>query len=141
MPGSKGRRTRTALRPRFSSRKQLFSDEETHETLPASWSDEELALLLEFILLRSGLMLIAESGVKRRSNISWTLGHNVLGYSFVTLLTQLQSRVPSRTPAIFHNNTSNLTERFSRCTTETKLLLTLTFSMVYELIYICIRVT
>ena len=56
---------------------------------------------------RTGLMLIAESGVKRRSNIRWTLGHNVRGYRFVTLLTQLQSRVPSRTPAIFHKNTSN----------------------------------
>ena len=82
-------------------------DGETHETFRASRSDGELAALLEFILFRTGLMPIAESGVKRRSNISWTLGHNVRGYRFVTLLTQLQSRVPSRTRAIFHKNTSN----------------------------------
>ena len=75
-PGSKGRRTRTAARCRFSSRKQLFPDAETHETFRASRSDGELATLLEFILFRTGLMLIAECGVKRRSNISWTLSYN-----------------------------------------------------------------
>ena len=78
----------------------LFPDAETHETFRASRSDGELAVLLEFILFRTGLILIAESGVERRSNISWTLGHNVRGYRsrFVTLLTQLQSRVPGYIP-------------------------------------------
>ena len=64
-PVSKGRKTTTAARCRFSSRKQLFPDAETHETLPASWSVGELAALLEFILFRTGMMLIADSGVKR----------------------------------------------------------------------------
>ena len=50
-------------------------DGETHETFRESRSDGELAALLEFILFRTWLILIAESGVKRRSNISWTLGH------------------------------------------------------------------
>ena len=88
-------------------KEHLFPDAETHETFRASRSDWEPAALLEFILFRTGLFLIAESGVKRRSNISWTLGHNVRGYGFVTQLTQLQRRVPSRTPAIFHKTTSN----------------------------------
>ena len=53
----------------------------------------------------TGLKLITESGVKRRSTSA--VGHNVRGYGFVTLLTQLESCVPSRSPAIFHKNTSN----------------------------------
>ena len=77
---------------------------------------------------RTGLKLITESGVKRRSTSArQALGHNVRGYGFVTLLTQLQSRVPSRTPAIFHKNTSNFS--LDQVLVETKLLLTLTFSM------------
>ena len=106
-----------------------------------------LAALLEFMLFCS---LIAESGVKRRSNGYPTSAGpsailNVRGYRFVILLTQLQSRVPSRTPAIFHTNTSNFSldhASFSRYTTETKLLLTLNFSMVYIqelLIYIYVH--
>ena len=52
----------------------------------------------------TGLKLITKSG---EINISWAFGHNVRGYGFVTLLTQLQSCIPSRTPAIFDKNTSN----------------------------------
>ena len=107
---------------------QLFSDAETHETLPEIWSDGELAALLQFIQLCKELMLIAEIRVKRRSNISWTLRHKVrLRFcNFVTLLTQLQSRVHSRNPAIIIPQKHVQHSSFSCCTTENKLLLTLT---------------
>ena len=48
----------------------------------------------------------------------------VRGYGFVTLLTQLQSRLPSRTPAVFHKNTSKFS--LDEVLVETELLLTLT---------------
>ena len=78
-----------------------------NRTQRGSTTSHPASTQLQFIQLRTGLMLIAESGVKRRYDISCTLGRNVRSYGFVTLLTQLQSRVPSRTPAIFHKNMSN----------------------------------
>ena len=55
---------------------------------------------------RTGLKLITERGVKE-IDISWAFDHNVRGYGFVILLTQLQSCVPSRTQAIFYKNSPN----------------------------------
>ena len=75
------------------------------------------------------------------------------GYGFVTLLTQLQSRVPSHTctctctPAIFHKNTINFSLDQVLVAVPPELscyILTLTFLMAYIqklFIYKCIRVS
>ena len=94
-------RSRACSTGRLTQQHRTLTDKRTQRS---STTTHPASTQLQCIQLRTGLMLSTESGVKRRSNISWTLGHNLLSYGFVTLLAQLQSRAP-RIPRLYFTKT------------------------------------